>query len=48
MLENAVAPIKAFYTIKDRADQLKTHLGRDLDYNAYSNSVSSTASNYNA
>ena len=34
MLENTVAPIKALRAAKDQADQLKTHLERNLDYDA--------------
>ena len=48
MLKNTVAPIKALQAVKDQADQLKTHLGNGLDYEAYSNLVSSAASNYDA
>ena len=35
MLENAVAPVKALRAVKDQADQLKTHLKKDLDYKEY-------------
>ena len=48
MLENAVTPIKELWAVKDQAEQLKTHLGNDLDYNAHSNLVLSAASNYDA
>ena len=48
MLENAVVPLKSLHLVKDQADQLKTHLKKDLDYKEYISLLQSTASNYDA
>lgn len=31
LLENAVAPVKSLRSVKDQADQMSTHTGKDLD-----------------
>ena len=46
MLENAVAPIEALGVVKNQGNQLKTHLGRNLDHYTYSNLVVSVVVNY--
>lgn len=48
MLENAIAPIKSLRSVKDQADQLKTHLKTDLDYEEHVSLLQSTASNYDS
>jgi hypothetical protein len=45
-LENAVAPVKSLRSVKDQADQMSTHTGKDLDYDQYAGLLLSAATNY--
>lgn len=46
LLENAVAPVKPMRLVKDQADQMSTHTGKDLDYDQYAGLLLSAATNY--
>ena len=48
MLENYVHPVKALRSVKDQADQLKIHNGREISYEQYSDLTIAAATNYDS